>query len=770
MVESVPPVIHNSSSTCKHFTAPECPRNRPASEPVDKSQTRTVSSNADDTRVPYGSEKSKALIAFESGLPILIDNGSFELRAGFASPSGESNPAVSMESVISKYKDRKNPENFLLAGSACFTDAQSRSAMKSPFDGDVVTNFEVMENILDYTFLQLGVQSETVDHPLLMTETLCNPTYSRALMNELLFENYQVRSVCYGLDSLFSAFQNDIHDGLAISSGRNSTTLVPILDGKGMIDFSKRMNWGGQQAADYLLRLVQLKFSAFPTRVTPSQAIWMRDNLTRMFDADEESYEEFVGRLSRPEALAKEDRVVQFPYTAEVKEEKTQEELDQIAERKREAGRRLQEQTKRIRLEKLMQKENDLKYYEDLKEWKNKEKKAEYLKRLEQEGFSGENELESTMKKLQDALKKARSKELGEEEGETKEVPTFPLADTPDDQLDEEGIKEKRKQRFLRAGYEARIRAKAEKDEEKRILEAKLKKEDDERINDPRGWAAKKRREYEDTIQRIKDRKRRKEMLNDRKSLAAQQRMKNITSLASDAPAGSSSRRRKRGNEEDTFGADDEDWNLYREIKPDEDSDVSEEENAALDALEERLLKHDSTFTQEDTYDARLKRKNRLTLTFLRGMHPEWDIEDVAQQNQIHLNLERTRVPEVLYKPYLAGVDQAGLDEVTSLILSNFDLEKRKRMANNIFVTGQHTLYSGFDQRLYNSVRATQPIDIPVRVVRAKDVRFDAWRGMRKWTLENNEEFLSSSIKRQEYEEKGSEWFKEHRFSATMTI
>lgn len=709
-------------------------------------------------------------VAWKAGLPILIDNGSFELRAGFASPSGENNPALSMENVISKYKDRKMPENFLLAGSSCFTDAQSRSAMRSPFDGDVVTNFEVMENVLDYTFLQLGIQSESVNHPLLMTETLCNPSYSRSTMNELLFENYRIQSVCYGLDSLFSAFQNDVQNGLAVSSGRNSTTLIPILDGKGLIDFSKRMNWGGQQAVDYLLRLVQLKYPAFPTRVTPSQALWMRDNLTRMFDEDEESYEEFVGRLNKPEALAKEDCIVQFPYTAEAKEEKTQEELDQIAERKREAGKRLQEQTKRIRLEKLMQKENDLKYYEDLKEWKNKEKKADFLKRLEQEGFSGENELESTMKKLQDALKKARSKELGEEEVESKEVPTFPQADIPDDQLDEEGLKEKRKQRFLRAGYEARVRAKAEKEEEKRIVEARLKKEDDERINDPRGWAARKRREYEDMIQKIKDRKRRKEMLNDRKSLAAQQRMKNITSLASDAPSGSSSRRRKRGNEEDTFGADDEDWNLYREIKPDEDSDVSEEENAALDALEARLLKHDSTFTQEDTYDARLKRKNRLTLTFLRGMHPEWDMEDVAQQHQIHLNLERTRVAEVFYKPYLAGIDQAGLDEVTSLILNNFELEKRKRIASNIFVTGQHTLYHGFDQRLFNAVRATQPIDVSVKVVRAKDVRFDAWRGMRRWTLENNEEFLQNSITRREYEEKGSEWFKEHRFSANMAI
>lgn len=94
--------------------------------------------------------------------------------------------------------------------------------------------------MLDYAFINLGIGSSSLDHPLLMTETLCNPAYSRALMNELLFENYQVPSVCYGLDSLFSAYQNGIHDGLVVSSGKNSTTLLPMLDGKGLIDFSKR--------------------------------------------------------------------------------------------------------------------------------------------------------------------------------------------------------------------------------------------------------------------------------------------------------------------------------------------------------------------------------------------------------------------------------------------------------------------------------------------------------------------------------------------------
>lgn len=408
----------------------------------------------------------------------------------------------------------------------------------------------------------------------------------------------------------------------------------------------------------------------------------MRDELTYLHSSDAESYEEFVGRLSNPVELVKEDRVVQFPYTVETKDEKTQEELDQIAERKREAGKRLQEQARRTRLEKLMQKENDLKYYEELREWKGKEKKQDYLKRLEGEGFSSENELESIIKNIQAALKRHRAKELGEDVEESQEVPTFPLAEIPDAELDEEGIKEKRKQRFLRAGYEARVRAKAEKEEEKRLADLELQREDEKRMNDPRGWAEGKRREYEAAIQRIKERKRKKAMLSDRKSLAAQQRMKNITSLASDAPSGTSGKRRRKGNDEDTFGADDDDWAIYREIRNDDDSDASEDENTALAALEERLLKYDASFTEQDTYSAQIRRKNHLTLTYLHGDVSRWDADDIAQQHQIHFNMERTRVPEVFMKPYIAGVDQGGLDETFSMILGNFEVEKRKKLAN----------------------------------------------------------------------------------------
>ena len=162
-------------------------------------------------------------------------------------------------------------------------------------------------------------------------------------MNELLFEAYRVQSVNYGLDALFSAYANNVRDnGLVVSAGRTTTAIVPLVQGRGYLENAKRLSWGGLLASDFLLRLLQLKYPNCPQRITPYETQCMLEELCYTsldYDAELRSFQD-------PDVLAKVDRVVQLPYSAPEYKEKTKEELDQIAERKRAAGRRLQEQTR----------------------------------------------------------------------------------------------------------------------------------------------------------------------------------------------------------------------------------------------------------------------------------------------------------------------------------------------------------------------------------------------------------------------------------------
>lgn len=57
-------------------------------------------------------------------------------------------------------------------------------------------------------------------------------------MSELLFECYGVPSVAYGVDALFSAHHNchleghELTDSLIVSSGHQTTHILPVVNGK----------------------------------------------------------------------------------------------------------------------------------------------------------------------------------------------------------------------------------------------------------------------------------------------------------------------------------------------------------------------------------------------------------------------------------------------------------------------------------------------------------------------------------------------------------
>lgn len=139
-------------------------------------------------------------------------------------------------------------------------------------------------------------------------------------MSELLFETYRVPSVSYGIDSLFSYYDTH-HDlplqqqtSLVISSSHSSTTLIPIVAGVPHVLQSRRLNWGGLQESEFLLRLMQLKYPTFPSRMTSFQAFGLVQEhclFSPCFDQD-------IHKLQDPDYLAEVNRVIQFPFSAVV--------------------------------------------------------------------------------------------------------------------------------------------------------------------------------------------------------------------------------------------------------------------------------------------------------------------------------------------------------------------------------------------------------------------------------------------------------------------
>lgn len=302
-----------------------------------------------------------------------------------------------------------------------------------------------------------------------------------------MFECYSAQSLAFGIDSLFSYKFNKGKSGLILSSSHTSTHLIPVIDSKAMMSSVTRLNWGGSQGAKYLLKLLRLKYPNWSPsqRFTDYQAEEMiREHcyISRDFDGELRSYLDWSGLEDR-------DHVIQYPFTEHIVIEKTEEELAKIAERKREGGRRLQEQAAKMRLEKLVRKEQELEYFKDLQERLANQTKKEIKRLLEEDEFKDVAQLEKTIKELEKSVRKARNKDVGGPENpEEEEEATFPLLDIPDDQLDDAGLKQKRHQRLMKSNVDARARAKVEKEKEKARKAEEQRLEDERRENDLEGW------------------------------------------------------------------------------------------------------------------------------------------------------------------------------------------------------------------------------------------------------------------------------------------
>lgn len=84
---------------------------------------------------------------------------------------------------MAKYRDRKLQRTFMFCGSDVYSDGTARGQAKNVYEpgSNIVNNWDVMEGVLDYCFIKMGLdgQSSTIDRPVVMTEPVANLGYTR---------------------------------------------------------------------------------------------------------------------------------------------------------------------------------------------------------------------------------------------------------------------------------------------------------------------------------------------------------------------------------------------------------------------------------------------------------------------------------------------------------------------------------------------------------------------------------------------------------------
>ncbi len=123
--------------------------------------------------------------------PIVLDNGSGRIKAGFA---GEDAPQSVFANIVGRLRhtstlpQTNQTESYIGNQALAYKNILT---ITYPMERGIVTNWDDMEKVWHYLFdKELHVSLE--QHPVLLTEPSFNPIGNREKMTQILFEHFHV--------------------------------------------------------------------------------------------------------------------------------------------------------------------------------------------------------------------------------------------------------------------------------------------------------------------------------------------------------------------------------------------------------------------------------------------------------------------------------------------------------------------------------------------------------------------------------------------------
>lgn len=138
-----------------------------------------------------------------------------------------------------------------------------------------------------------------------------------------------------------------------------------------------------------------------------------------------------------------------------------------------------------------------------------------------------------------------------------------------------------------------------------------------------------------------------------------------------------------------------------------------------------------------------------------------------GEAHQLHVGTERLRATEILFQPFMIGLNEAGIAETIEFLLKKYSDQDQNRLTSNIFLTGGTSSIPGLINRLKREFREMRPFNSSFKINSARFPSLDAWLGARDFGLSNN--LVDHLVTRMDYQEKGGEYLKEHDTSNIYT-
>jgi len=197
--------------------------------------------------------------------PIVIDNGSGMIKAGFA---GDEVPKCNFRNYVARPKHTRimqgaiEGDNFI--GSVA-EDHRGMMAIKYPMEHGIITDWGDMERIWQHIYGKGQLATFKEEHPVLLTEAPLNPYKNREKMAEIFFESFNVPALYVSVQAVLSLYASGRTTGVVLDIGDVVSHSVPIYEGFALKHSITRSDIAGRDITRHLQLLLRKEGHKFIT-------------------------------------------------------------------------------------------------------------------------------------------------------------------------------------------------------------------------------------------------------------------------------------------------------------------------------------------------------------------------------------------------------------------------------------------------------------------------------------------------------------------------